>query len=225
MVMLYYADFSGMDEKKLLENYQNKICIHQYERVSHISSLKAQVSSLMVRVLLQQAVGEVLGSKELLSLSFTYGPNGKPYLLEYPELFFSLSHSGSAAVCAVGRQELGVDVQEFRGVRGNVAKRFFAGEEWEKLRRLSADEKAYESMFFRIWSVKESYIKYTGLGIRQGLHTFVADLEGACIREAENGSRKACFREIVIEGLPRYALSVCTRDRQEITVRKLTVQG
>ena len=44
----------------------------------------------------------------------TLGAHGKPYLAGRDDLFFSLSHSGSIALCAVSDRELGADVQECR---------------------------------------------------------------------------------------------------------------
>ncbi|MCI8551212.1 MAG: 4'-phosphopantetheinyl transferase superfamily protein [Lachnospiraceae bacterium] len=95
---------------------------------------------------------------------------GKPYFPEQPELFFSISHSGSFWVCAFAGAPVGVDVQkhvkkawesekEAADRFERMADRFFHPREacWVK-------EEVYER-FFRIWTAKESYVKYTGDGI------------------------------------------------------------
>lgn len=77
------------------------------------------------------------------------GPYGKPYLEEGP--FFSLSHSGGLIAMAVGEQELGLDLE---GPRAINHKGFIHPEE-EGIDPLT------------LWVIKESFMKYTGEGIRQ----------------------------------------------------------
>ena len=95
---------------------------------------------------------------------------GKPYFPKQQEVFFSISHSGAFWVCAFAKEPVGVDVQKHvkkawesdEGATcrlGRMAERFFHPEEagW-------VQKNVYER-FFRIWTAKESYVKYTGDGI------------------------------------------------------------
>lgn len=139
--------------------------------------------------LLARAVGETL---HLSEFSVVYREEGKPYLADSLDFHFNLSHSGRWVVLAYGASPLGVDVQEIRPV-GNVARRFF-----------TADERDYVSedpqRFFRVWTGKESYLKYLGLGLKKpldsfsvledvGVNLFSRQLEGAyltlCTEETE----------------------------------------
>lgn len=74
--------------------------------------------------------------------------NGKPYLVNAP-LYFSLSHSGGVTAVAVGEREMGLDLQ-LRDDRKREA----------LLRRLTPAER--EEDFFRLWTAKEAYVKFTG---------------------------------------------------------------
>ena len=225
MIALYYADFAGRNAEKLIERYRDRIDSQRYEKVMRIQATEARVRSLLGGFLLQTAVKEALQSKkEVLSLSLIYGPQGKPYLEEHPNLCFNLSHSGTVVACALCDEEVGVDVQEYRKVKESVAERFFTGQEKEELRALKADTEEYEKLFIRLWSVKESYIKFTGLGMKQGLDTFVIDWETGRVRDMESGKVTACFQEVGIEGLSRYAVSICTGTRQEIILREVPLE-
>ena len=65
-----------------------------------------------------------------------------------------------------------------------------------------------------MWSIKESYIKFTGQGMKQGINTFEIDWEmcGIYDKNANSGGFRACFEEFrEIEG---YSLSVC-REKSE----------
>jgi phosphopantetheinyl transferase len=101
-------------------------------------------------------------------------PGGKPYFPAAPDLHFSLSHSGDYAVCAYADQPVGLDLQvHSRCDKAAIARRFFHPEEYDYL---AANN--YEP-FFAVWAAKESYVKYTGVGIAGGLNRFcVTDENG-----------------------------------------------
>ncbi len=108
-------------------------------------------------------------------------PGGKPYFPRFPQIHFNLSHSGGMAACVLAEVPVGIDIQQIRPVRPGLAERFFHPME-QKLLAAAGDGQGKEDMFFRYWCAKESYIKYTGLGMRQPLQQFYADLEGEKIR-------------------------------------------
>lgn len=89
--------------------------------------------------------------------------SGKPYLPEYPDFHFSLSHSGIWAVCAVGEYPVGVDVEQVRELRRGVAERWFSAEECALLAQLPPDG------FYQFWTLKEAAVKASGEGLARGL--------------------------------------------------------
>ncbi len=92
---------------------------------------------------------------------------GKPYVRELPEVHFSISHSGDVWVCAVSGTEVGLDLQiRYAGDGEKLARRFFHPSEIRWLEQHGFDE------FSRLWAYKESYVKYTGAGLRDGLDYF-----------------------------------------------------
>lgn len=80
--------------------------------------------------------------------------SGKPYFAEpdgqEAEVYFSLSHSGSLAVCAIGNVPCGVDV-ETRPVPERVVRRFFPD-------RIDKDDTRI------LWTMRESAGKLNGKG-------------------------------------------------------------
>lgn len=91
--------------------------------------------------------------------------NGKPYFTAHPELYFNLSHAGCYVVCAIAGAPVGVDIEGGRSCSGKVAARFFSRDEnaW-----IMAGES--EERFFRLWTLKEAFVKTTGIGISKGMH-------------------------------------------------------
>jgi 4'-phosphopantetheinyl transferase len=107
---------------------------------------------------------------------FLVGEKGKPEIakpaLDIP-LWFNLSHTDGFAVCAAGRvRQLGVDVESMSRKTSyqELAKRFFAPSEYEYLRTLPPSSQ--REAFFRIWTLKEAYIKADGRGLAIPLDSF-----------------------------------------------------
>ena len=107
---------------------------------------------------------------------FLTGEKGKPEIaapaLDTP-LWFNLSHTDGFAICVTGRvRHLGVDVENMnrRTSYQDLAQRFFAPSESEYIRNLSPS--LQREAFFRIWTLKEAYIKADGRGLSIPLDSF-----------------------------------------------------
>lgn len=84
-------------------------------------------------------------------------------------LRFNLSHSGAQALVAVSRSIVGVDIERVRTLRSvrGLAQRFFTAAEATALNHLAADTQV--GAFFRLWVLKEAYLKAAGVGVPEGL--------------------------------------------------------
>lgn len=107
---------------------------------------------------------------------FTYGPYGKPSLLDEhgaSRLRFNASHSHELAVYAfVQEHEIGVDVEYVKEdfATEDIGRHFFSADEVETLTGLPAAERT--AAFFRCWTRKEAYIKALGSGLSHPLDEF-----------------------------------------------------
>ena len=104
--------------------------------------------------------------------------HGKPYLADYPELAFNLSHSADRLMIAIGWNcQLGVDIEicKQRINLSGLVDKCFAEEEaayWTKL-----PETQKNQAFYRFWTRKEAFVKATGHGIALGLNQCVINPE------------------------------------------------
>ena len=96
---------------------------------------------------------------------------GKPFIPEAAEFHFNLSHSGSWVVLAFGDSPVGIDVEklDYTPGRHQVIRRFFAPDEQAYVLEDPGEE---GERFFRIWTAKESWLKYTGEGLTKPLSSF-----------------------------------------------------
>lgn len=90
--------------------------------------------------------------------------NGKPVLKDYPEIYFNLSHSKEMALAAFAHSEVGCDIEYGGALKLQIARRFFCPEEYEYL--ISQPQERQREVFYRLWTLKESFMKVTGLGMR-----------------------------------------------------------
>lgn len=135
------------------------------------------------------------------------GENGKP---EADGICFNLSHSGSLVICAVGTQHLGCDAERIDPSRLKVAAHFFSENENHYLQQFEGLQQA--QAFCRIWTMRESYIKMTGEGMRLGFSKYEIQMQDEAAAVWRNGQKeKCCFFEYETEG---FRISVCTEEAQ-----------
>ena len=91
----------------------------------------------------------------------------KPYF-EDIKLHFSISHSGKYVLLGISDEEIGCDVQIATKYKEAVARRFYSKNEYELLQY--SDDKT--SIFFKLWTLKESVLKYSGEGLGGGLDKY-----------------------------------------------------
>lgn len=121
-------------------------------------------------------------------------PGGKPCFF-HSSLFFNLSHSGEYAACVLADREVGIDLQREQGIKAawRIAPRV-----------LHETEAAYRkegAMIYRIWTVKEAYVKATGEGIRRDFRELCVDFEKETVQRQPF---------LLGEPIPGYLLAVCT---------------
>ena len=144
------------------------------ERIVELRQKKDRIQSMGAGLLLRYSfLKEGYAIEQWENIIIQRSTSGKPSLVQYPEFCYSLSHSGDWVICGVHSKELGADIQEMRSWKENVAKRFFAQEEYERLQGAQEEEK--QNMFYKLWTAKESYGKLTGDGIGKGISQYLVE--------------------------------------------------
>lgn len=153
------------------------------------------------------------------------GEFGKPYLKDYPEIRFNLSHSGEMVLCAVSDREVGCDIEEIRKTSSlPLMQRFFYREEFEKIMNAGTEE-AQTEMFYRFWTLKESFMKMKGLGMHLEPQTFGIRLcrnEPRLIGGAD-GPDACCFREY--DSVSGYKCALCIENHPEEVMLESIILG
>lgn len=130
------------------------------------------------------------------------GRNGKPVC---EGIYFNLSHSADMVLCAVSNVPVGCDIEKVTDAPLDIGERVF--HEKERLYIFSADanEQERERRFFRLWTMKESYLKMTGEGMSLSPERIEIEL-GALMVLRDSVAQPCTLQNIAMED---YEISIC----------------
>ncbi|MEN6593847.1 MAG: 4'-phosphopantetheinyl transferase superfamily protein [Clostridiaceae bacterium] len=201
MVELFAADIRQIapraDELILLLDEERQ------KRVRSYGASKEALRCLAAGLLLYDAFGD-----RARNAHFEHGKRGKPFLTDHRP--FNITHAGDYAVLALSGETVGVDLERVRPINwSRVAERFFHPDE----QRFLAESDDPQTMFFLIWTLKESYLKAEGQGFSVSPRSFCI-LPRESGAELQNGSG---YRFRSYPAFPGYCLSVCYREQEIVS--------
>lgn len=203
MVYLYAADIRSLPDPKEEPGILHMISSRRRRKVMEYLRAEDRKKSLGAGLLLAKILPLYGESPENITLE----PGGKP---KAEKVCFNLSHSGDLVICAAGRKAVGCDIEKIETEPEGVAVHFFHGNEVEYLQMFQEEER--NEMFFRLWTLKESYMKMTGEGMRLPLQDFEILPEGERIRVRRGDEILPCH--MMEYSIPGYKVSVCTEEEE-----------
>ena len=181
----------------LLESIDSKT----RERILRLKRHEDQVRSLVGHALAKMMLAKQL-NVEVAELAFTRNEYGK-YELADDQLHFNISHAGQYTVCAIGRRAVGVDIEKKEDRDFSLFKSVWSEEEKQQYSLVDCQS------FYWLWTAKESYIKYLGVGFQANLKAITVQKDG---RVVEKGLRsKAVIRHVDVH--PHYTCAVCSEEK------------
>ncbi len=155
MLIVFYANIDSVPDSP--EGLP--LSSYRMDKLASCRSAERRRQGIGAELLLIHALRSVSPDMPL-PLSIAAEQDGKPYLMD-SDLYFSLSHSGSLAACALSDAPLGIDLERRGRLRDALLRRSFSSEEQTLIR----EHKDPDLLFTRLWTGKESYVKATGQGI------------------------------------------------------------
>ena len=186
--ILQFCDFEPQEFASLYTGSRSALLSEIRQERARLQSAAAELAYLAAAraALLGGLFGaeSAAGSADELKARFeySYGENGKP-ILDCASM--SLSHSSGAAMAAVARSAVGVDIERKRRVSWRAAKRIMNAKEYEEFISLPDEEK--NCRLLEVWTAKESFLKLTGEGIAAGLDKLHYDREKEEVRRETTG--------------------------------------
>jgi 4'-phosphopantetheinyl transferase len=160
-------------DQPLVESFAALLDAGERERAARFRSDEHAHQFLVTRALQRSVLSCYAPEIAPAAWRFVAGERGKPELA--PEfsgsgLRFNVSHSAFLVAMAVTRAgRVGVDVEclNARAAPLALATRYFTGSEARQLAGLHATEQ--QRHFYRLWTLKEAWLKATGTGVADGL--------------------------------------------------------
>lgn len=207
MVKLYVADIANLPDPLSCPELLQKLSPERKQKVHNSKHEKSRKQSMGAGLLLQK----VLALYHMEQSSVVIGEHGKPMIAG---LEFNLSHSGNLVICAVSDKPIGCDVEMIRKAPERVAERYFSESEKEYLNQFCGED--YDTEFFRLWTMKESYVKMTGEGMGVSFEAYEIALEDLSARVIRDGKMQACcLSSIDLQG---HIVSICAKESAHVEV-------
>lgn len=193
MFKLYTMDTEELSDAAYYEMCYNSLSTYRQEKIDRQRFMSDKKLSMGAGILMDRGLKEY-GLREA-QVKIEYGENGKPYLPDYPEIHYNLAHSGNMAIAVFAETEVGCDIEKSRTADLRLAKRFFCPGEYAYVAGLKGREQNHA--FVRIWTLKESFLKVTGMGMKLPLNSFEflfsKDNRGIILRQDYNNKSYGFF--------------------------------
>lgn len=115
-IICYYSLFNLTDEEyeKKLPELLSDLSKERTVKAEKCSKAWDKFNSCYSYRLLGYALRKWTGDETMLNPKLFYKANGKPYITDYPNVFFSVSHVKGGVCVAVSDKEVGVDILDTR---------------------------------------------------------------------------------------------------------------
>jgi 4'-phosphopantetheinyl transferase len=165
---VYVPEFIHSD---VTDFFLSKVSPEKTKRIARFVHNADRYRSLLGEVLIRSIVIEQTGASND-DIRFVYNHYGKPSLEHNPGFSFNLSHSGDWVVLLwdKGGPALGIDVEQIVPIDLGIAECCFTPRENAELRSRTGRERL--DYFYRLWTLKESFVKASGRGLSMPLDAF-----------------------------------------------------
>jgi len=156
------------DQGGLYEALYCRAMLDRKRRADRYLRRKDGLRCLVAGELLRSVVTQEL---RITEFSVVKDPGGKPRIAGQDHFHYNLSHSGNRVVIAWGDSPIGADVQQMHMDTGKeeLARQFFTKDEQDYI---FEQPELTQTRFYRVWTGKESYLKYLGTGLKVSLDSF-----------------------------------------------------
>lgn len=199
-----------------LDRLGSAVSAERRARAARFRFVDDQKRCLAAGVLLRYALASQHGIS-IHDVDIATNEFGKPFLADRPGLHFNLSHAGAWVICATSASVIGVDIERSDARHLGIARRF-APDEYAYITDAPAREQPRR--FVQIWTLKESYAKYVGRGLRIPMDSFSVSPEHPHPKILRGEQHSRPFLKHVAHG-GDYSIAECCDDDSPITVNEV----
>ncbi len=208
IIKVYYADTEILYQKHIFDYFYALMPAYRKEKIDKCRFLKDKVLSL--------GAGIILKNYGVDENKIKFKENGKPYT---DKICFNVSHSGKRVFAAFSKEDVGCDVEMHKKVSISLAKRCFFDEEYNCV---VSGENLNTDRFFEYWTLKESFMKATGQGLKLPLDSFCIHKSDTVTVTHNVNKNRYFFKEYNIND--GYSYSVCGLTNSFSSIEKVSFE-
>ena len=166
--VLWLSDTHQFNDAKRIRQSLASVSAERREKILKYKFIKDQALSLVAGLMLEAGLNNYHSSASD-DHALYYNEFGKPYLRDQ-SLYFNLSHSESLVLAIFSSSEVGCDIECLSGADNAIVDRCFSCH--EKQLYYDSDKAIQEQIFFRIWTLREAFLKAIGTGLFHSVPDF-----------------------------------------------------
>ncbi len=201
-VELYLMNITNIVEEKKETKLAELISVYRLNKLNKFIYREDYLRSLYAECLLRFLLCKKIPAINS-DIHIEYARYGKPYINGNNKIEFSISHSGNWVVVAISNITAGVDIEEIKHKDSLVIERFFSSNEKDDIYE---NIKTSDEKYYKLWTLKESYMKFTGLGLQVPIEQCVFQKKNKEYVLADN--KQLQFSSFYVSS--GYIVSVCT---------------
>ena len=166
---LLLSDADIYNSTEIFRKYNKLIPSYRHERIISSKNIHSRAITIYAGLFMSYMVHSDTGI-DITDITINPDTFGKPQLKNLTDYHFSISHSRNLIVFTGSKYPTGIDAEHIRSYNRKLALRFFSNEEYNHIEASVPHMQAYE--FTRLWTMKEAYVKMTGIGLSIPVNSF-----------------------------------------------------
>lgn len=222
MIYTYAMKITKNIDIGVFQQLEKRISTERREKIKKYHFEEDKKRSIMAEVLLRHSLKKDFGiTRE--KVQFTKNSFGKPMLKNFEQIHFNLAHSGDWVVCGVSDVPIGIDVEIIKSNDLGVAKAFFTSSEYKDI--LNQPKEKQIKYFYKLWTLKESYVKAEGKGLYIPLNSFSFCILPHAIQmyEGDQLSKKYYFQVFNLDDF--HISTVCSKKLSEEAISIVSIEN
>ncbi len=202
MMYLYYIALPKEDMPTSVYNKLLRLFDKDLQRyLLKKRSKYVQQRSVLAYAMLHKAGVSLWNDSSPLSINF--GAHGKPSLLGVPHWHIGISHSGDYIAVALSTKPIGIYLQ-------------------------TLSTEVQKKTFYQLWTLKESYVKALGKGLKIPLSSFAfeqqIDNQWQLHIPAQEDTAAKAWHFQCLDILPNYSMAICGQAKHTPQTKAYTIQ-
>jgi 4'-phosphopantetheinyl transferase len=220
MANIYYININDKVSDNLYNRLMEIISVERRQKIERLYFEDDKKRSLFTEILIRY-VAVIKENFNNSNIRFKQNKYGKLYFQESNNCFFNVSHSGEWVVCGWSNYEIGIDIEEITDRELELSDCFLHPSEYRYFENKEDGEK--KKVFYSLWTLKESYIKFRGMGFYLPLNSFWFNVDADDIQIFSTDVIKPHFKQYSLSD--KYKISVCLHemDHRIDNIRKVTI--